>query len=285
MGSYLSGQKIAFLTQHGKEQVVRPVMEAALGCQIEHITGFDTDSLGTFTRDIPRQGSQLEAARQKVRMGMSLSGLPVGIASEGSFGPDPFTGMITWNVEVLILLDDRNALEIVGMSQAAALCGELLTSDWKEASSFAAQHGFPSHQLVLRSDGRPDGKTADLIHKGIADWETFKTMFETAASQSESGKVLIESDLRAFANPTRMQNIRLAATNLVARLQSLCPQCEVAGFWATEAIRGLPCAVCHAPTPLAKGELWQCVSCGFTENRLKPETASAEAKHCSYCNP
>ena len=71
------------------------------------MTGYDTDQLGTFTRDIPRPGSQLEAARRKARMGMSLSGLPVGLASEGSFAPDPFTGMFTWNVEMLVLIDDR----------------------------------------------------------------------------------------------------------------------------------------------------------------------------------
>ena len=281
MSSYLSRQKIAFLTQHGKEQVVKPVMEEALNCQIEHVKGFDTDLLGTFTRDIKREGSQLDAARKKARMGMSLSGLPIGIASEGSFGPDPFTGLITWNIELVILVDDRNAIEVVGLSQAAAQCGDLLTSEWEEASRFATQHGFPAYELVVQSHPENSG----LIHKGIKDWKGFREVFEDARAGSASGKVFIESDLRAHANPTRMENIRRATVNLVDRLQSQCPQCEAPGYWACEAIAGLPCSVCDAPTPLAKGELWKCASCGFKESRLKHETARAEAKHCQYCNP
>ena len=69
------GQTIALLTQHGKERVIAPALEPALGCHIQLVTGYDTDQLGTFTRDKPRPGSQLEAARRKVRIGMALSGL------------------------------------------------------------------------------------------------------------------------------------------------------------------------------------------------------------------
>ena len=40
-----------------------------------------------------RAGTQIEAARKKARLGMELAGLPLGLASEGAFGPDPMTGM------------------------------------------------------------------------------------------------------------------------------------------------------------------------------------------------
>lgn len=36
-------QKVAFLTRHGKEQVVAPVLEEGLACRIEHVIAFDTD--------------------------------------------------------------------------------------------------------------------------------------------------------------------------------------------------------------------------------------------------
>lgn len=274
-------QKIALLTQHGKERVINPVLESALGCTVEHIHGYDTDVLGTFTRDIPRDGTQLEAARKKARMGMTLSGLPVGVASEGSFGPDPFTGMFTWNVEMVVLLDDRTGLEVVGISQAAAQCGDVVTADWNEATRFATRYGFPQHQLVLRSQ-RKDTTT---IHKGIADWDQLKTLFDTVSSEPDTGKVFIESDLRAHANPTRMENIRRATVNLAARLNSHCPACQAPGYWATKAVAGLPCALCSAPTKLPKGEVWQCVACDHQEARLKPDTERAEAKHCQLCNP
>lgn len=87
-----TGQRVALLTRHGKEQVSAPVLDLALGCRVERVDGYDTDLLGTFTRDIARAGTQLEAACKKARIGMELSYFPLGLASEGSFGPDPFTG-------------------------------------------------------------------------------------------------------------------------------------------------------------------------------------------------
>lgn len=51
---------------------------------------------------------------------MELAGLPLGMASEGSFGPDPYVGMFPWNVEILVLIDDELGLELVGMAQGRA---------------------------------------------------------------------------------------------------------------------------------------------------------------------
>ena len=70
MSGHYAGQRIALLTQHGKEQVITPVLDPALACRIERVEGFDTDQLGTFTRDMPRFGTQLDAARRKARIGM-----------------------------------------------------------------------------------------------------------------------------------------------------------------------------------------------------------------------
>ena len=87
--SRYTGRRVALLTQHGKEQVLKTVMEPALGCVIEHVSGYDTDLLGTFTREAPRPGAQIDALRLKTRKGMELSGLALGMASEGSFAPRP----------------------------------------------------------------------------------------------------------------------------------------------------------------------------------------------------
>ena len=106
------GRQVALLTQHGKEHVIAPVLDLALGCRVERVADYDTDLLGTFARDIPRAGTQLEAARRKARIGMELAGLPLGLASEGAFGPDPFTGMFPWNVEFLIWIDDERGLAL-----------------------------------------------------------------------------------------------------------------------------------------------------------------------------
>jgi hypothetical protein len=114
MSAHFEGQSIALLTRHGKEAAIAPVLEPVLGCRVLRVDGFDTDTLGTFTRERPRPGSQLDAARRKARIGIERSGLPIGLASEGSFGPDPFSGLFTWNLELLLLIDDRLGIEVVG---------------------------------------------------------------------------------------------------------------------------------------------------------------------------
>ena len=126
------------------------------------MTGFDTDTLGTFTRETPRPGSQREAARRKARIGMERARLPIGLASEGSFGPDPFTGMVPWNVELIAWLDDRMGIEVVGMAQGPARSGHLLSDDWSAVAAFAQREGFPQHRLVLVSVS-PQGPVHDEI--------------------------------------------------------------------------------------------------------------------------
>ena len=113
-------QGVAFLTQHGKESLVRDALEEQLGCRLIHTDAYDTDQLGTFTGDIQRQGSQLDAARQKAKIGMSLTQLRIGLASEGAFGADPFGGLMPWNTELLLWVDEERQLEIKGVAQGPA---------------------------------------------------------------------------------------------------------------------------------------------------------------------
>lgn len=279
MGIDYRGDSVALLTQHGKERVIAPVLASALGIEVHHVKGFDTDLLGTFSRDIPRAGSQRDAARRKAEMGMRLSGLPIGLASEGAFGPDPFTGMFTWNTEIVIWLDPRHGLEIVGVSQQAARCAHLQTSVWAELEAFANREDFPHHQLVLRPEGQDDPR----IVKGIGDWATLRAQFDQA--QAVSGEVFIESDLRAHAHPGRMQNIERAALDLAARLRSLCPACNAPGYAAIETVRGLPCADCATPTSARRGEIWGCVACSHRHAVWRTDAAKAPPAQCPNCNP
>jgi hypothetical protein len=275
------GQRVALLTQHGKEKVLAPALELALGCRVELVTGYDTDQLGTFSRDIPRTGTQLEAARQKARIGMQISGLPLGLASEGSFSPDPFAGMFPWNVELLIFIDDILAIEVVGVAQGNAKSAHLLTASWAEAESFAHQTGFPEHQLVLRPDSEADPR----IRKGIASWATLEAAFAWAREQSVSERAFLETDVRAHANPTRMKNIGLAAADLVKKLNSLCPACGTPGFWLVERIAGLSCGDCSAPTRETRAEVQGCLKCAHRETRECSNRQYADPSRCDYCNP
>ena len=272
---------VALLTQHGKEGVIASVLDTALGCRVERVSGFDTDTLGTFTRDISRPGTQLEAAHRKARIGMALSSLPLGLASEGAFGPDPMTGMFAWNVELLVFIDDERGIEVTGVTQGATNFSHLLTTDWAAAETFAQQAGFPAHHLVVRPERADDPR----IRKGIAAWMELEAAFISALAESANGQIFLETDMRAHANPTRMDNIRLAAEDLAKKLSSLCPGCGTPGFWIVERVAGLPCADCGAPTRETRAEVHGCLKCAHRLTRERTDRQYADAGRCDYCNP
>lgn len=274
-------RRIALLTQHGKEQVIAPVLEPALGCHVERVDGYDTDRLGTFTGDVPRPGTQIETARRKARVGMDLAGLPLGLASEGTFGPDPVTGMLAWNVEVLLFIDDERGIEVSGVFAGPGRSGHLLAEDWAAAEAFAARNGFPAQHLVVRPDGDGDPR----IRKGIADWTALRDAFDWAQARAASGRVFLEYDLRAHASPARRRSIRRAALDLAARLRSPCPACGTPGFATVERVTGLPCAACGAPTREARADIRGCVRCDHRERIERAGVAAADPGRCSWCNP
>ncbi|NDP47351.1 MAG: hypothetical protein GZ085_02970 [Sulfuriferula multivorans] len=280
-GSVYAGRRIALLTQHGKENIIGPVLDAALGCRVERVSGFDTDTLGTFTRDIPRAGNQREAARRKARIGMELSGLPLGLASEGAFGPDPMAGLFPWNVELLLFIDDERGIEVTGLAQHATRFAHLLTDDWDAAGEFARQAGFPEHHLVVRPQGEDDAR----IEKGITTWNALEAAFQRARGQAENSQVFLENDTRAYAHPTRRDVIRMAAVDLAARLNLPCPACSAPGFWVVERLAGLPCGDCGAPTREIRVEVDGCLKCGHRERRKRVGAEHADPGRCDYCNP
>jgi hypothetical protein len=273
-------QQVALLTQHGKEGVIVPVLAKLLGCRVEKVEGFDTDLLGTFTRDIAREGGQLDAARKKARIGMELSGLSIGIASEGSFGTDLFTGMLPWNRELLIWIDDRLGIEIVATSAGKTNCSHRLIKSWEEAEDFARSAGFPEHHLVVR----PADENHPELRKGLADWASLEDAVCWVLYFAPNRRAFIETDMRAFANPTRLENIRLAAEDLARRLISLCPACSAPGFALAGQVRGLPCENCGIPTNEVKADIHRCVRCEH-QMLVERERKYASARYCDYCNP
>ena len=278
--SIYRGSSVALLTQHGKEKVIAPVLASAIDCQVMHVTGFDTDQLGTFTRDIPRPRTQLEAARKKARIGMTLAELPVGVASEGSFGPDPYTGMFPWNVEMLVWIDDTLGIEVVGVASGTTSFSHVLTTNWEEAETFARTAGFPEHGLVARPQHEDDAR----IRKGIADWETLREAFRWACGEASNGCAFLETDVRAHMNPTRMKIIVQATEDLAHKLCTLCPACDAPGFQLAERVPGLPCEDCRTPTREARADIHRCVRCGHQVTVDNPKKA-APAGCCDFCNP
>jgi len=275
------GSKASLLTLHGKERVMAPELFSNAGCEVVHVSGYDTDQLGSFTRDVTRVGSQLEAARKKARIGMELSGLPIGLANEGAFDLDPFAKLFPWNYELVILIDDIRKIEIVGHHSGQAQSFSQQISSWEELEACLANAQFPSHHLSLRPDNQDHAK----FQKGISDLNALRAAFDWAMSLSTNGSVFIENDLRAHANPTRMNNILLATQDLVSKMNTLCPQCACPGYGITALKKGLPCELCLTPTSMLTAKVWSCLTCQHQEEVAIPDEKFADPSKCPFCNP
>lgn len=269
------------LTKHGKELVLRDVLNSRTGLEIKHTDAYDTDLLGTFTLETPRYGSQLDAARKKAQIGMELIGTDLGLANEGAFVADPYTGMLSWNHELVILIDQARQLEITGFYSGPAQNAHAYINHWEELEKFAQTALFPSHQLVIK----PTDEYHPQSIKNISNVKQLRDAFEWASAHSSKGIVYVENDLRAFANPTRMEHIRLATIDLANKLNSLCPECKTPGYWIKDIQRGLPCNACGMPTNQEIAKIWGCLKCEHKDTEGMKVLQFANPSLCEHCNP
>ena len=276
-----SKRSASLLTKHGKEKVISEVLNAEVDCLVEHTSAYDTDLLGTFTQETPRYGSQLDAARKKAIIGMELLKLDLGLANEGAFLNDPHTGAIPWNNELLVLIDQKHNLELTGFSSGPAQNESGYVTHLEELKKFADSALFPSHYLVIK----PTDEYHPQSRKGIHELAELKDAFDWAKSLSSKGIVYVENDLRAFANPTRMENIRKAAINLANKMNSICPQCNTPGFWVTDVKRGLPCNACGLATDEEIAKIWSCIQCEHKQTEGMKVFRFADPSKCKHCNP
>jgi len=274
-----AGERIALLTRHGKEQVLAPLLASVTGARVELVDDVDTDALGTFTREVPRAGSQLDAARRKAALAVAHSGARFGLGSEGAFTHGPF-GLGSQNVELVVFADPESSLEIVGRAVAPGLHQHGVVSTVAELAELARRAGFPDHGLVVRPDGADDPR----LRKGLRSWPELERAFEDARRESSTGTVFVENDLRAHQHPTRRAVIAHAGRDLVERLARRCPACHSPGFGPLAPVPGLPCRDCGAPTREALATELACPRCAHRERRPHG-AATAEPSCCDHCNP
>jgi hypothetical protein len=270
----------ALLTKHGKERAIAPRLAGALGATVTVTDAFDTDTLGTFTREVPRFGNQLEAARKKAEMAIELTGCPLGLGSEGSFIPGPF-GLGSFNIEVVTLVDRVRQLVITGAIRRPGHQAAGTFDTWDALAEVAEKAKFPSHALVLR----PDDENHPHLRKGLADHESLRAAYDECRALAKAGAVFAESDLRAHLNPTRMKNIGAACDDLLARMMRSCPSCAAPGFGLAKIETGLPCSWCGGPTNDWQAEEFRCVACGHIESKPRTDKAKADPGSCPHCNP
>lgn len=277
------GRTLVVATMHGKERVIAPLLEERLGVRCVVPEGFDSDRFGTFTREVPRAGDALAAARAKVRAAMQLVGADLGVASEGCFGPDPAAPFVSSDLELVLLRDERAGQEVRGSFRTfeTNVAGAWVQSA-EEALAFAARVGFPAHGVIARADDR----SAREICKALDTEEALLGAVRALLGRSPDGRIYLESDLRAHRNPTRMRAIGRATEALLENVASCCPRCAAPGFSVVELRRGLPCAWCRRPTDLPREEVRRCEPCGAEVS--EPSTRYGEAsdpRYCGACNP
>lgn len=283
--SLFTNRNVILATMHKKEQVIAPILEQELGVRVTIPADINTDIFGTFSREVKRLGTQIEAARLKAEKALEITGEKIAIASEGSFTPHPYLPYISSNKEIVLLIDKEHNLEIIGEEFSTDTNHNYqVIKNLEAAFDFAKKVGFPEHGLIIMLNENP--KDNSEVFKGINTEEKLVETVNLALEKSLTGQVHLETDMRAMYNPTRMRNIEKATRNLIGKIKSCCPKCSTPGFEITQRIQGLPCAMCDAPTLLTKAVIYECKKCGFKKERLFPDGIEfAEPGQCMYCNP
>lgn len=279
------GRQAALATMHAKERVIAPALEARLGLFLVVPSGIDTDRFGTFTGDVPRAGSMREAALAKARHGMAASGLALGVASEGSHGPHPSVPFAVAGIELVVLVDDAHHIVIEEfVVDEHTNHAHTLTREGRDLDGFLSRIGFPAHAVVVRPEG--ELLPGAPIVKGINCPDALVEAVARCREAAASGLALVQSDLRAHVNPTRMRAIARAAGRLAARAATACPGCDTPGFGVVEVVTGLPCRDCGAPGTRASHRVHGCVACDYRfEEPVDGAHEGADPMWCGTCNP
>jgi hypothetical protein len=275
---------IALATKHQKQEAIAPSFQRILGASITVPKGIDTDLFGTFSGEIEREGTMLETVRKKARLAIKVSGHPLALASEGSFGPDPSYPLFPCGIELIIFIDDERKIEVVESDLTEETNFSSVTAaSAREIHDFLEHARFPSHRLVVSPEGKMD---LSLLKKGIGSFSELEEAIEAAARGSPTGKALIVSDMRAHMNPTRMASLEKLAEKLARRLASPCFVCGAPGWGVVGVIKGLPCESCGSETELVVQEIYGCASCATRESKPRGDGKMfADPGECPRCNP
>ncbi|MCA6075041.1 DUF6671 family protein [Fulvivirga sedimenti] len=277
---FFKGRRLVIATKHQKEIIIGPKAASRLGVLPFVPEDFDTDVLGTFSGEVPRESDPLSTARRKCELAMELTGCDLAIASEGSFGAHPAYVFIPGNEEIVMLKDLKNDLEIVGkkLSTDTNFGGEVCRNQ-EELEAFAIKSGFPDHALIIRNAQ----DSAETIFTGINSWDNLRSKFQNIMGRY--GDAFIETDMRAMYNPKRMKVIGEATDNLLELALTSCSECETPGYGITDVVKGLPCDLCGAPTQSIKSYIYSCKKCGHREIRPNPHKSVESPQYCDFCNP
>ncbi len=264
---------------HGKAAAIAPPF-ASLGLSIVVPPDLDTDAFGTFSGEVPRTCSMLEAARAKARAAMAATGLPVGLASEGTYGPHPVIPFLAQGYEILLWLDSRTGREIVETLTDPDPCyDQIEAASIAEAERFLSRIGFPATALVVS----PACDRTRPIAKGVRDMDQLRQLID---ARCNDGPFVLQTDMRAHLNPRRMTMIGQLAQQMADRLARRCTTCSAPGWGFLRRGPALPCAWCGSETLVPGGEIRGCTACGAeTPVARQDGRTEADPGSCPLCNP
>jgi hypothetical protein len=283
-GRIYAGRQAALATMHGKEQAIAGPLLERLGLSLLVPPEVDTDVLGTFTGEVPRPGRIEETAIAKARMGMQASGLRIGIASEGSYGPHPQIPFVAAGIEIMVLVDDERGIVVrEKIIDENPVYDHALAASMADIEPFLRRVDFPRQALIVR----PNTPLPNApIHKGVADAVELASAIAECARLSGDARAMVQTDMRAHMNPSRMHVIARLAAKLADRIATQCPDCATPGFGVTGVELGLPCKWCGGASTLVQREILECAACDHVEKRPRPDGLThADPAQCPSCNP
>ena len=276
-----AGRTVVLTTKHQKLELIAPIFESEVGLHVV-LHEADTDLLGTFVGDVERLHPARQTAIEKAKLGTAALGQGLGIASEGTIGPDPSLPFARSDIEYVGFVDVNLGIELVESYRSLDIvAGEIITESGEDISEFLNRVDFPNHKLIVVSNRGDRSKAV----KGIGDLEELYGSIASLSAKSLDGKVIVQSDLRAHCSPSRQENIKQAALALARRLRALCPECKTPGWGLVGFDKGLDCSSCgefveHA----ARSEIFGCAKCAHKETK-NPIALEADPSICNGCNP
>ncbi|TQV73121.1 hypothetical protein FLL45_16845 [Aliikangiella marina] len=273
----LKNAKAAMLTKHGKASLIKPSLHK-FGIDIVTTEAFDTDLLGTFSGEVERTMTPQNCAARKARLACELTGLELGIGSEGSFGGGPYPGLVNWDTEIIVLYDSRWDKEITAVVSGPFSVGKIKTESLEDLKKQIANHSSQQAWIF---------RGPEKNHKGLQSFQAVYSALQASAlieNDELTESLSLEPDLRAMHCPERQNYIRQTAEQLAQRIQSLCPSCAIPDFWPTDVERGLACRSCGRPTKSIRAKISVCSECNHSEV-VNVDREAAEPAECQWCNP
>jgi len=273
-------------TMHGKEAVIYAAFRERHGLHLIVSRGLDTDAFGTFSGETPRIGSMMATAVAKARSGMAKMGVPIGIASEGSYGPHPAIPLLPGGIELMVFIDaERDIVISEHLIDDAPIYEHAILSPGDDLKPFLNRICFPKHAVIVRAHRAKHLAEAPLF-KGVTSSASLPQMLIACAEASDDGMVLVQTDMRAHFNSRRMETLGRLALALAERVAQRCPACGTPGFGKVDIARERRCVDCGEFTTEVSRDVLGCAKCSFQDRRLRPNRDEiSDPRFCVNCNP